>query len=113
MSTSLGEVDCWNCGHTNSTIYGNEEELVECEECNKIIALGGIDSLSIANNKEQANAFKQQIKKIEERESCNHSPDMVKPLSLFSDAGVIRVQSYLCFSCGDEIPARNIIGDGI
>ena len=125
MSTALGEIDCWNCGHTNTTIYGNAQELVKCEECNEIIALKGIDSLSIATKEDEAKAFREQIEKIKERESCDHPPEMVKPLSLdmnrfptgcrsASTTSVsVRTTSYICIRCGDEIPTRNIIGDGI
>lgn len=62
MSTSsMSEVDCWNCRRTNNIVYGGEASKgsYRCVHCNRVIADRGIDSLTVASDKSEALSIKE------------------------------------------------------
>lgn len=60
-SPDLSEIECWNCGSTQSIIYGGEADkgTEKCDDCDAVIAEKGLDSLTIPETESQATSIKE------------------------------------------------------
>lgn len=108
-------VECWRCETENNIVYGGVSyDIFRCENCNEVIAWGDRDSLGIATDKSEAGSILHRYEEsISEENDCNHPVDYITPLTLNRTDYSIKVKSFMCLQCGEEMETREIMEEGI
>lgn len=113
MRNSKSKVGCWNCGTENTIVYGKGgEELFRCDECDEIIAKGGVDTLTIVESEQYKDYLEEEISELEEETSgeCDHPPDRIIPYSYSkSPNGDLILAQVVCLQCTELISAYDLV----